>query len=146
MLTLSRELLVVLAVATVLALVGAFVWGYSFSSPGSARVAIVSSQSLDAAKTPALAIQTPSQPALPYYTLRLKLPSIDHQNAQRIAADLCAMGYEAFPLQLSASSWSVNIGRYASYLSKDAEALKKKVGSLTYKNERLVCSWEPVRK
>ena len=57
------------------------------------------------------------------------MPSIDHQNAERIAADLCAMGYDAFPLQLSASSWSVNIGRFPSYLSKDAEALKKKVSS-----------------
>ena len=145
-LTLSRELLVVIAVAAALALVGAFVWGHSLRSSDPARVAISLNQPPDMAKTPPLAVPTPSQPALPYYTLRLKIPGIDYQNAERIAADLCAMGYDAFSLQLNASSWSVNVGRLPSYLSKDAEALKKKVSSLTYRNQRLACSWEPVRK
>jgi len=143
-LTLSRELLVVIAVATALALVGAFVWGDSVGSSRSARVAIGPGRPSDAAKTPPLAIPTPSQPALPYFTLRLKLPSIDHQNAERMAADLCAMGYDAFPMQLNASSWSVDIGRFPDYRSRDAEALKKKVNSVTYKNQRLLCSWVKV--
>ena len=39
-LTLSRELLVVIAVAAVLALVGAFVWGHSLGRSDPARVAI----------------------------------------------------------------------------------------------------------
>jgi hypothetical protein len=145
-LTLSRELLVVIAVATALALVGAFVWGHALGSSSPARVTIGSSEPSDTVKTPALAIATPNQPALPYYTLCLMMPSIDHQNAERIAADWRAMGYDAFARQLNASSWSVNIGRFPSYLSKEADALKKKVISMTYKNQRLLCSWELVRK
>ena len=114
-LTLSRELLVVIAVAEVLAVLGAFVWGHSLGSSSSARVAIGSSQPSDAARTPALNISTPAAPASPYYTLRLKMSSVDRQNAERIAADLCAMGYDAFPLPspANAASWTVNIGRFA---------------------------------
>jgi hypothetical protein len=149
-LTLSRELLVVIAVAEVLALAGAFVWGHSLSSSGQAMVASVASsdsaQPADTAKTPVLAIAAPSTPALPYYTLRLMTSSIDRQNAERIAADLCAMGYDAFPLPLSASSWSVNIGRFPNYQSKDAVAFKKKVSPLTYRSQRFLCSWEKVIK
>jgi hypothetical protein len=145
-LTLSRELLVVISVAAVLAVIGAFVWGHSLGSSSSARVAIGSSQPLDTAKTPPLSISTPGTPASPYYTLRLKMSSIDRQNAERIAADLCAMGYDAFPLPspANAASWTVNIGHFASYLSRDAEAFKRKVSPVTYKNQRFLCSWEKV--
>ncbi|MGD0999359.1 MAG: hypothetical protein ABSA67_01555 [Candidatus Brocadiia bacterium] len=152
-LTLSRELLVVMAVAVVLALAGAFVWGHSLGRSGPASAAsmasVASSDSIqppDTAKTPALAIPASNAPALPYYTLRLMTSSIDRQNAERITADLCAMGYDAFPLPLSASSWSVNIGRFPNYQSKDAEAFKKKVSPLTYRNQRFLCSWEKVIK
>ncbi len=100
----------------------------------------------DAAKTPALAIPASNTPALPYYTLQLMTSSIDRQNAERIAADLCAMGYDAFPLPLSAASWSVNIGRFPNYQSKDAAAFKKKVSPLTYRNQRFMCSWQKVIK
>jgi hypothetical protein len=145
-LTVSRELLVVIAVATVLALIGAFVWGHSLGSSSAARVAIRSSLPPDVTKTETLSVSTPSAPALPYYTLRLKMSSIDRQNAERIAADLCAMGYDAFPLPLNASSWSVNIGRFASYQSKEAETFKKMVSPVTYRNQRFLCSWERVVK
>jgi hypothetical protein len=152
-LTLSRELLVVISVATFLALVGAFVCGHSLGRSSAARAAVALNASLDAAKMPlsipasnALASNAaaPSAPSSPYYTLRLKISSIDRQNAERIAADLCAMGYDAFALPASASSWSVNIGRFASYQSKEAEAYKKKVSPVTYKNQRFACSWEKV--
>ncbi len=145
-LTVSRELLVVLAVALVLALVGAFVWGYSVRSQDPARVATGVNTPSDTAKTPALAIPASNAPALPYYTLQLRMSSIDRQNAERIAADLCAMGYDAFPLPSSANaaSWSVNIGRFSSYQSKDAEAFKKKVSPVSYKNQRFPCSWQKV--
>ena len=96
--------------------------------------------------TIAATMEAPSTPALPYYTLRLMTSSIDRQNAERIAADLCAMGYDAFPLPLSASSWSVNIGRFPNYQSKDAVAFKKKVSPLTYRSQRFLCSWEKVIK
>ncbi len=105
-----------------------------------------SAQPADAAKTPALAIAAQDTPPLPYYTLRLMTSSIDRQNAERIAADLCAMGYDAFPLPWNASSWSVNIGRFPNYQSKDAAAFKKKVSPLTYRNQRFQCSWEKVIK
>ena len=145
-LTLSRELLVVIAVAMVLALVGAFVWGHSLGRSSSASVAVASSPPSDAAKTPPLVVSTPAPLAPPYYTLCLMMPSIDHQNAERIAADLCAMGYDAFALQGNGSSWSVNIGRFPSYLSKEADAFKKKVSPVTYKNQRWPCSWKKVIK
>jgi hypothetical protein len=145
-LALSRELLVVLAVALVLALVGAFVWGYSLRRSDSTTVATNSIQPPDATRAQTLAMTTPNQPALPYYTLRMQMSSIDHHRAEQIAADLCAMGYDAFPLQVSASSWSVNIGRFASYQTKEAAAFKKKVSPVTYRNQRWLCSWEPVRK
>jgi hypothetical protein len=146
-LTLSRELLVVLGVALVMALVGAFVWGHYRGSANPASVAIGSSQPSDAVKAAPLVISTPSLPALPYYTLRLTMQIIDHHNAGLIAADLCAMGYDAFPLQLNASSWwSVNIGRFPDYRAKDADALKKKINSVTYKNQRLLCSWVKILK
>jgi len=148
-LTLSRELLVVIAVAAVLALIGAFVWGHSLGSSSPARVAASSNAAADEAKTPLLnmaaqSAQAPSAPsaASPYYTLRLKMTGIDRRNAGRIAADLCAMGYDAFALQLSASSWSVNIGRFAS--ADEAEAFKKRVSPVTYKNQRFLCSRERV--
>jgi len=145
-LTLSRELLVVLAVALVLMLIGAFVWGYSVRSPDPAKVAINSNPPPETAKAPALAIPASSAPALPYYTLQLRMSSIDRQNAERISADLCAMGYDAFPLPspANAASWSVNIGRFPNYQSKDAEAFKKKVSPVTYKNQRFPCSWQKV--
>jgi hypothetical protein len=143
-LTVSRELLVVVAAAAVLALAGAFVWGHSVGRSAPASVASAPIEPADAASTPPLAIPAPNPPALPYYTLRLMTTSIDRQNAERVAADLCAMGYDAFPLPLSASSWSVNIGRFPNYQSKDAAAFKKKVSPVTYKNQRFLCSWEKV--
>ena len=145
-LTVSRELLVVVAAAAVLALAGAFVWGHSVGRSAPASVASAPIEPADAASTPLLAVPTPNAPALPYYTLRLMTTSIDRQNAERVAADLCAMGYDAFPLPLSASSWSVNIGRFPNYQSKDAVAFKKKVSPLTYRSQRFLCSWEKVIK
>jgi len=145
-LTLSRELLVVIAVAEVLALVGAFVWGHSIRSSDPERVAVGAAQPAEAEVTPPLSIQAPSAPALPYYTLQLKMSSIDRQNAERIAADLCAMGYDAFALPSGVSSWSVNIGRFPNYQSKDADAFKRKISPVTYKNQRFPCSWQKVIK
>ena len=145
-LTVSRELLVAVAVAVVLALAGAFVWGHSVGSSGPARAAVALVPAPDTAKPPPLAIPAPTAPALPYYTLRLKMSSIDRQNAERIAADLCAMGYDAFALPWSASSWSVNIGRFSNYQSRDADAFKKKISPVMYRNQRFLCSWEKVTK
>lgn len=151
-LTFSHEALVVYIVVLALMLVGAFIWGYSTGR----EQPVLADNSLTPPRldvpTEALAVgsnanktmtlSVTAQPAGEYYTLRL-MESPNLQRAQQVAADLKAMGYDAFYTQPVKGTWAVNVGRLADYRGAEAKELKDQISTLQYKNSAWfkACSW-----
>jgi len=150
-LTVSREAVVIAVLVVVGIVVASHVWGYrrgiarARSAPafGAANERSVGSSvrtpekgaARHAAGT-ALSIPAGKGVAAPFWTLRI-ISDIPRSRAREIAADLRAMGYDAFAYRpRTLRGYTVNVGRFASSRDTRAKELKRKFAAMIYKGNR----------